>query len=328
MGTDIDAERRAAVEAVYREHEGKLWRALHLSFGSAEIASEAVAEAFAQLLGRGTAVHDPAAWVWRAAFKIAAGEMQRTKMLPLPDELPAGSPDSLVDLERALGALTRHQRIAVVLADYAGWSHRDIADAIGSTSAAVAVHIHRARRHLRSPAVPRRSADEVVAVRHEPGQGLPASNVSVIDVPGAAWNAFVFSSYSAIGIVTGLGPNDAILGERLIVPSGCESLRLFAEAFLAARRAGAGAETFLAPGVVDEFGRQGVGPLYAESDGGGGYISSKVLFLGPCDPGSGGSETGVGLEADDGTVSEETLFIRYRDGVPIIDGLRGGTTGP
>ena len=42
-----------------------------------DIASEALSEAFAQLIARGAAVHDPASWVWRSAFRIARGEMQR-----------------------------------------------------------------------------------------------------------------------------------------------------------------------------------------------------------------------------------------------------------
>jgi DNA-directed RNA polymerase specialized sigma24 family protein len=41
------------------------------------------------------------------------------------------------------------QRASLVLADYAGWSHREIARALGSTVSAVGVHVHRARKRLR-----------------------------------------------------------------------------------------------------------------------------------------------------------------------------------
>ncbi|MEA2579143.1 MAG: aromatic-L-amino-acid/L-tryptophan decarboxylase [Actinomycetota bacterium] len=44
--------------------------------GDPEVASEAQAEAFAQLLRRGAEVRDPERWVWKAAFKIAAGELK------------------------------------------------------------------------------------------------------------------------------------------------------------------------------------------------------------------------------------------------------------
>jgi RNA polymerase sigma-70 factor, ECF subfamily len=141
----------AAVEAVYRQQCDRLWRALRLSTRSSDIASDAMAEAFAQLIARGSAVHDPVAWVWRSAFRIASGEMQRRRQHePLNEELPAEAPEPLVDLYRGLSGLTPHQRTAVVLADYAGWTHAEIARVIRSTPAAVGVHVHRARRRLRA----------------------------------------------------------------------------------------------------------------------------------------------------------------------------------
>ena len=64
---------RCAYEAVH----ASLWRALFAFSGSREIADEA--EAWAQLLRRGDGVDDPAAWAWRAAFRIAAGELKRQR---------------------------------------------------------------------------------------------------------------------------------------------------------------------------------------------------------------------------------------------------------
>jgi RNA polymerase sigma-70 factor (ECF subfamily) len=49
----------------------------------------------------------------------------------------------------ALARLTTHQRTAVVLADYAGFSHREIAEVLTSTVSAVGVHVYRGRRRLR-----------------------------------------------------------------------------------------------------------------------------------------------------------------------------------
>ena len=51
------------IEALYRADADRLWRAVYAFAGDAEIASDAVAEAYAQLLRRGSAVRDPAAWV-------------------------------------------------------------------------------------------------------------------------------------------------------------------------------------------------------------------------------------------------------------------------
>jgi RNA polymerase sigma-70 factor, ECF subfamily len=142
------AEQR--LERIYREQGGRLWRAVLLSSGSREVADDAVAEAFAQALRRGRAVRDPAAWVWRVAFRVAAGELkERGHLTTFAHEPVIGMPEPFIDLWRALARLPASQRAAVVLADYAGWSHREIAKALGSSVSAVGVHVYRARRRLR-----------------------------------------------------------------------------------------------------------------------------------------------------------------------------------
>lgn len=65
------------IEAVYRAHAPRLWRSLRAWTGDATITDDAVAEAFAeafaQALRRGDALRDPERWVWRTAYRIAAG---------------------------------------------------------------------------------------------------------------------------------------------------------------------------------------------------------------------------------------------------------------
>ena len=140
------------LEAIYRRHGDRLWRALVLATGDPEVANDALAEAFAQVIRRGGEIRDPLAWVRKAAFAIAAGELARARRTssPLPDELAEPVPDEFLDLWNALSTLTPHQRQAVVLADYAGWSHREIAAALVSTPSAIGVHVYRARRKLRT----------------------------------------------------------------------------------------------------------------------------------------------------------------------------------
>jgi RNA polymerase sigma-70 factor, ECF subfamily len=145
-----DDEVGRRIELVYREHGAHMWRAVFLASRSREVADDAVAEAFAQALRRGSAVRDPAAWVWRVVFRLAAGELkERGRVERFEDESIAGLPDPFVDLWRALARLPLKQRASVVLADYAGWSHREIAKALGSSVSAVGVHVHRARKRLR-----------------------------------------------------------------------------------------------------------------------------------------------------------------------------------
>ena len=125
-------------------------RALFLFTQDREVAKDAVAEAFAQALGRGEAVRDVRRWVWRAAFRIASGEMKNTRRTS--HALPEGTyetPEPLLDLTRALARLSPKQRASVILHHYAGYPAREVARIIGSTPVAVAVHLSQGRRRLR-----------------------------------------------------------------------------------------------------------------------------------------------------------------------------------
>ncbi len=143
-----DAERvRAAYEAVH----APLWRAVLAYSGSTDVADEAVAEAFAQLLRRGAGVEDPAAWAWRSAFRIAAGELQRRRTAPSGEvpEVGVSLPEPVVDLVAALRHVTDQQRACVVLCDLAGHDAPSAARLLGTTGATVRVQLMRARRRLR-----------------------------------------------------------------------------------------------------------------------------------------------------------------------------------
>jgi RNA polymerase sigma-70 factor (ECF subfamily) len=138
------------IERLYRERGGRIWRGLLAFTGDPEVASDAVAEAFAQVLRRGDEVRDPERWVWRAAFRIAAGELKerrKSEVLGVPGSYEMEEPAR--DLIVALGALSERQRAAVVLHDAAGYPARDVARIVGSTEAAIRVHLMRGRRRLR-----------------------------------------------------------------------------------------------------------------------------------------------------------------------------------
>ena len=141
-----------AADRAFREHGPKLWRSLLAFTGDPELASDAMAEAFAQLLGRGTAVGSHDRWVWRAAFRIAAGELKdRRRRAPLA--AAPGSyemPELALDLIHALGALTPNQRAVAVLRLYVDLPTHDVARTLGIRQATVRVHLSQARRRLRS----------------------------------------------------------------------------------------------------------------------------------------------------------------------------------
>jgi RNA polymerase sigma-70 factor (ECF subfamily) len=140
---------RAPLEDVYREHGARLWRALLGYTADPDIASDAMAEAFAQALRGKERIRDPAKWVWRASFRIAAGEMKhRSGYRDMPERTYEG-PEPVRDLVEALKTLSPRQRAAVLLHDYAGYPVREVAGIVGSTPPAIRVHLSAGRRRLR-----------------------------------------------------------------------------------------------------------------------------------------------------------------------------------
>jgi RNA polymerase sigma-70 factor (ECF subfamily) len=142
--SDVDG-----LDRLYRQQAPRMWRALTAYSGSREVAQDAVAEAFAQAIARGGEIRSPEHWVWRAAYRIAAGELKRrgslTELLdtePVTDEEPAW------EIRAALAKLSPMQRSAVVLHYYAGYQASEIARITGSTTAAVWVHLSRGRRYM------------------------------------------------------------------------------------------------------------------------------------------------------------------------------------
>jgi RNA polymerase sigma-70 factor, ECF subfamily len=149
-------EWRDTVEAVYRDDAERLWQALVAFAGDPDVASEAVAESYAQALRRGDAIRNPAAWTWYTAFRIARGLLRARRLATrvaadAPIEDP-GRPDRYLDpdLHAALRRLPDAQRAAVVLHYYADLPVREIAARLGSTQLAVRVNLSRGRRRLRT----------------------------------------------------------------------------------------------------------------------------------------------------------------------------------
>jgi RNA polymerase sigma-70 factor, ECF subfamily len=143
-------EPRESVEAVYRADAERLWRAVYAFAGDADIASDAVAEAFAQVLSRGAAIRDPAAWTWRTAFRISAGIL-KSRGSSDAASIPAEHVDQYADpdLLAALRQLPDAQRAAVILFYYADLPIREIAARLGTNSLAVRANLSRGRGRLR-----------------------------------------------------------------------------------------------------------------------------------------------------------------------------------
>ena len=152
MDITLEASRPATdIEAIYRAHAPRLWRSLLAWTGDAAIADDAVAEAFAQALRRGDALREPERWVWRAAYRIAAGALkERGRHSSTVPETSYRLDEAPTSLSEALAILPPGQRAAVVLHYYADLRVRDVAEVLGISSAAVKVSLLRARRRLRT----------------------------------------------------------------------------------------------------------------------------------------------------------------------------------
>ena len=138
------------LDRVFREQTPRMYRALTAFAGNGDVAQEAVAEAFAQAVGRGAAIRSPERWVWKAAYQIAAGELKRRgSVTGLVDDPPITDHEPAWELRTALRCLPTQQRAALVLHYYAGYRAADISRITGSTPGAVWMSLSRGRRRLR-----------------------------------------------------------------------------------------------------------------------------------------------------------------------------------
>jgi RNA polymerase sigma-70 factor, ECF subfamily len=143
------------IERLYRDQSSHLWRALLAFTRSQEIANDAMSEAYAQLLRRKDDVAYPARWVWRAAFKIAAGQLAERASFTdarsdAAEDAGLETSESSQDLLEALAKLPPRERGAVTLFYLADLDTTEVARILGMRPATVRVHLHRGRNRLRT----------------------------------------------------------------------------------------------------------------------------------------------------------------------------------
>ena len=139
------------IERAYRDQGARLLRALYAYTGSAEIAEDAVAEAFAQALRSRDQIRNVEPWIWRVAFRKAVRDLRRKeRSAPSEGASTYDMTEAAVDLVSALRQLSPKQRGSIILHHYAGYPIRHVAEILGSTSGAVKVHLSMGRRRLRA----------------------------------------------------------------------------------------------------------------------------------------------------------------------------------
>ncbi len=140
-----------SIEQIFREVSPTLWHAVYTySGGRREVADDAVAEAFARAIEHLEQIRNPAPWLYRTAFRIAGRELARgARTTPLDGVDPGFSPGEHEDLTRLLRGLSPSQRAAIYLHYQADLPVRQIARLMGTSAAAVRVHLYRGRGRLR-----------------------------------------------------------------------------------------------------------------------------------------------------------------------------------
>jgi RNA polymerase sigma-70 factor (ECF subfamily) len=147
-------------DAIWREAGPAIWRAIYTySGGRREIADDAVAEAFARAMVRSDAIREPVPYLYRVSFRLATEDLKQMHDHAEPDEVLQTDPESLVDLLQALTRLTPFQRAAVYLHYRADLPVREVASIMGTSSAAVKVHLMRGRRRLAEILAPGEGAE-------------------------------------------------------------------------------------------------------------------------------------------------------------------------
>ena len=150
----LDEAARKSLEELYRVEGVTLWKAVLAFSGSRDVADEAVAEAFAQAGRRFDQLASPKPWLYAAAFHIARGLLKSGREVGLyalepPGGAIAGDDEAQVDLLQLLRILTPMQRGCFVLRELLGYESIETARILGTSSGAVRVHLHGARKRLR-----------------------------------------------------------------------------------------------------------------------------------------------------------------------------------
>jgi RNA polymerase sigma-70 factor (ECF subfamily) len=153
--TLIDDE--PAFERLYRATARRLWNYLRRMTGDAALAEDVMQESYLRLLraeASPASDDERAALLYRIATNVALDEWRRRRrqargLSRAAPERPVATPDGPgEDLGRLLEALAPRARALLWLAYVEGWTHAEIAPALGLRPLSVRVLLFRARREL------------------------------------------------------------------------------------------------------------------------------------------------------------------------------------
>jgi len=152
----VDGQRdRDRFAAFWRAERDRLYRALHLTVGDADLAADAVDEAMARAWQRWDRIGEyerPEAWVFRVAYNSSVSWRRKRARRPVRpiEELDQPVTDGIgdPDLLAAVQALPPGLRATVVLRFLLDWPAEQAAAALGVAPGTVRSRTHRALSKL------------------------------------------------------------------------------------------------------------------------------------------------------------------------------------
>jgi RNA polymerase sigma-70 factor, ECF subfamily len=160
----VSRSEQADIVALFEEERARLCRYLFRFTGDADVAADAAQEAFVRALGRPLDAKGVRAWLYRVATNIALDtgrtharrrELLRESALRTPhaDEPPLPDEHALLAREQlrvrsALSMLKPSER-AILIMRSEGFTHREIAETVGTTTGSVGTLTARAARKFK-----------------------------------------------------------------------------------------------------------------------------------------------------------------------------------
>jgi RNA polymerase sigma-70 factor (ECF subfamily) len=153
----------AAFEALYRQHEKRIYGLCLRMVADPSRAEDLTQEAFVRAWQKLSSFHGQSAfgtWLHRLTVNVVLGanrSRSRRKdfavanevLQIVPDPRPAPALESGIDLTTAISELPSQARAVFLLHDVEGLKHAEVADALGIAIGTSKAHLHRARQILR-----------------------------------------------------------------------------------------------------------------------------------------------------------------------------------
>jgi RNA polymerase sigma-70 factor, ECF subfamily len=148
---------------LFEQHHGSLFRYLVRLTGDADVAHDAAQEAFVRLLAAPPREHNLRAWLFTVATNVVRSQANTRRRrlallhgaaarVPVSDPLPSPEQELVAGVDRdmvrtALDRLSEKERTVLLMREE-GFTHREIAEAVGTTTGSIGTTIARALDRL------------------------------------------------------------------------------------------------------------------------------------------------------------------------------------